>query len=1044
MRITQLHLSGHGTWSDLRLESLKPDLNVFFASPRAGKSTVAQLASHLLYGKTSSSWRDQFGQRVPAAEGSLRVNSAQGSFVLRREHDANRPSRLTIVSEDGSSVDSQTVRSLLSQLSPQLASRLLSIDFADSPNVDWLLSDRFAREYATSQVIDRHCQAAKQTSSALDRIDRRRVEELIHQRDSIALELEKQVSTRRQESDVLDRELADVDRHLTERRERFERLQSGLHRVETQLAEVEARVRLYSLDQQVIHENREKFGAYPKKWGDQLDPEINRCRQSLADLQSREQVVRSELAQWSPDGTADSVTHLTDSRATLGVMEQLLDELESEVSRLAQTHDPSRCPARDAHSKISPVATLMRQQVYSLCGLLTEQERFSRRTQLTAEVRQLTRVQTDLAERLDQLLAQREWMVLQSQSAGRSALHFPQPPVQAHCSCEHHGDFVQHHDLIPGHPSDFREEESTLHRKLDSLQRERTTLCDESACMQSEIHDAEERWKDLQRERAGLIGGAAVGDLKSELERLERVIHQALESSQQDPRLRSTSPWRASDVLAQLTKGEFTQIRLERHRHRATVVDHLGQSLGVEQLSSTQQDLLYLALTLALVDSFGRRGIALPLLLDEPFLRQEAAGTARMCDVLKEFAQAGHQLLVFTEDREARRRFELLGTTLFDLEDLRGGASKENTVTLCPKVTTTATQQDRLVRQSVDDHGTPVLRLAQVGRDSSGDDLFYLTETARLDEFPVLGAETNATFARLDLHTVADLLKADPAEVARRLDRKGIDPPTVQLWQIHMGLMCYVPELMLEDAQLLSANGITSLADLCDADADQLWLRVDNFLRSERGKHFKSTRHRFSQTRSRDWIRGARSYRQQWTRSRKSQQSSSLTRSKSDSQAAERPTRQRVQQDRQLRFHLSRQSDVEAAPSIGPKTAKRLYLAGIRKVADLLNADARSVAEELSVSHITATKITSWQQQARLVCQIPELPGYAAQLLVAIGLTQPKQVADMDTEELASRVTDYCYTKQGQRIVRSGDAPDRDKIVKWKEDATHRRPLEAA
>ena len=67
-----------------------------------------------------------------------------------------------------------------------------------------------------------------------------------------------------------------------------------------------------------------------------------------------------------------------------------------------------------------------------------------------------------------------------------------------------------------------------------------------------------------------------------------------------------------------------------------------------------------------------------------------------------------------------------------------------------------------------------------------------------------------------------------------------------------------------------------------------------------------------------------------------------------------------------MRFHLSRQSDVEAAPSIGPKTAKRLYLAGIRKVADLLNADARSVAEELSVSHITATKITSWQQQARL------------------------------------------------------------------------------
>ena len=65
MRITDLSLAGQGAWPELQLEALKPQLNVLFGQPRTGKSTVAQLVSHLLYGKPASAWRQQFGPNHP-------------------------------------------------------------------------------------------------------------------------------------------------------------------------------------------------------------------------------------------------------------------------------------------------------------------------------------------------------------------------------------------------------------------------------------------------------------------------------------------------------------------------------------------------------------------------------------------------------------------------------------------------------------------------------------------------------------------------------------------------------------------------------------------------------------------------------------------------------------------------------------------------------------------------------------------------------------------------------------------------------------------
>ncbi|MCA9230906.1 MAG: DUF4332 domain-containing protein [Planctomycetales bacterium] len=1072
MRISQMSLEGRGAWPDLYLDALSPKLNVFFAAPRGGKSTLAQLVSHLLYGKPDSSWRLQFGQSVPLAEGSVSINAQSGRFVLRRHCDANRQSKLTIASADGKPVGDQTVRNLLSDLEPSLASQLYTVDFAESPAVECLLSENFSRQFmatsshATSDVAtQRFCCQTADITSIVERVDRNRIDELVRRRDAIAEEIEQRLALRRREGGVLEHELGNIDAELAEKRQRSKELQVQLRSVETELAEIEARLRYFALESIVQHPADEHGVEQTESQREALDAEISRCRQSLNDLQAREAVVRTELARSSPDGTADVVTCLADGRTTLSVMERLLDDLDAEISQLARANEPGRCYSADAHAKLSPVAEILRQQVYTLCGQLAEQERSVRRQRALAETRQLARSQAVLGERLEQLLSQRESLLQVSRQSGRSVALSPMPPVFEHCRCDRHGQFVADSSSYrigsPGRPR----LESELRQRRAAKERDRIELVDAVNSLQGVIKRLETRWKDLQSQRSSLLGRATLEDQQTELERLEKIINDSLQPAAEAVEKSSCGVWRASDVLAQLTDGQLVQIHLVRQGRRATVTDRNKRTLEIESLTPAQHDAIYLALTLALVASYARRGISLPLILDEPFLRQESAGAAAMAGVIEEFARSGHQVLVFTEDRDAERRFGSLGSQVFDLDALRDkrvsapprAAAVQQVTTITNRTKTTT--NTHVVRKSSNGHFEAAVRLSPIVSDDQ-QDVFYLSESSPLSEFPVLGEETGAVFAKLGFHTVGEVLWADATEVAAKLARKEIRPRTVSLWQSHMGLMCFVPELTLNDAQLLTACDIDDLDELVELDVDQLLQQVEAFLDTDRGRRFASSRRSYSRSRVGSWLSGARRNRDRWNRARtryswpRSRHTSRLSNSTSrrhndhDQKAREKSTSSddssRSNQARKQRFYLQRSSPVEEAPSIGPKTADRLAKVGIRTVADLLNADPEATAEELGVRHINAATIAAWQQQSRLVCRIPQLRGFGAQLLVACGFTEPEQISSSDAESVASKLEAFAETKQGQRILRNGDPPSRETIDQWIRCASRTRPLEAA
>ena len=131
------------------------------------------------------------------------------------------------------------------------------------------------------------------------------------------------------------------------------------------------------------------------------------------------------------------------------------------------------------------------------------------------------------------------------------------------------------------------------------------------------------------------------------------------------------------------------------------------------------------------------------------------------------------------------------------------------------------------------------------------------------------------------------------------------------------------------------------------------------------------------------------------------------------------------------KYYLTIEDDIEAAPSIGPKTAARLEAIGLISVRDLIEADPEAVAELVGVRHITKQVVTDLQEQSKLVMSVSRLRGTHAQLLVGAGFRTAEDVADADPADLTSSILRFAQTREGQRILRDGKSPQIEKVSGW-------------
>jgi hypothetical protein len=123
---------------------------------------------------------------------------------------------------------------------------------------------------------------------------------------------------------------------------------------------------------------------------------------------------------------------------------------------------------------------------------------------------------------------------------------------------------------------------------------------------------------------------------------------------------------------------------------------------------------------------------------------------------------------------------------------------------------------------------------------------------------------------------------------------------------------------------------------------------------------------------------------------------------------------------------------------VPPKLLPRLEAAGVRTTADLLAADPDALAAALH-PQATPADVSDWQDQARLCAEVPALAPAEAQLLVACGVTGPRDLAALSPVELWELVVPVAESPDGRRLLRGAAPPDLDAVTRWIDAAKRHR-----
>ncbi len=1065
MRLVSVATENAHGYPGLSIERLSPRMNVLTSDSAGELAALGDLVSHLLLGhelppmaRTNATTAWLRGEVTAAS--SLYVNSHRNPGLpqderlssdirLRRTGDRYDP-KLTIAFREGQSPGQLPVAGQAQAVqapagvaawhagAPSSVLALVMFGGRDSEarrELAELLSPAVAATFR--QLSPSH--STEDPFSSLPQHG-----ELLRQRDELAASIESRLGQERLESTALEQRLDTLRSERQSLQHEAEELRRHLQSTDAQLNADASRLRYEELSR--MAEEAESHQA-AEDWGpriEDLDEQITRWRATLAQLEQREAYVRSELAQVHPDDSCPELP-LADQRASVAVAQRLVADLESEVARFARSSGSPLCLCADAHPRMNPLVEMLGQHIDRLADLVTQQDRALRTQELGDESEQLERSQAELRHQLEKLLQRRE--TLWRTSRARTA-----KPMER--------------------TADVRTDRSVLETR-------RGELAEQLAGLDAQLRRLEAEYDELSERRRRLFEASDLGQWRQQLSVVQAQLSGAKASLQQPGRL---TPLRASDILAKLSDGELTGLKLVSGGRSCEVRNRLGHVLTQQQLDAEQSQLVVWALRLALADACVEAGVRLPLVLVEPFERLSDRHTANLAVAIDDFHRRGRQVLLFTQRRPAIERFRSLGVVVRSVRD-------QQRIEVRPVV-----QQERKLPAVEKRVGRHVEKRIETRVETRS--RFVLEINDSIERFPIPIENRKEVFERARIRTVRDLVSADPSAVAEELAISGVTAELVALWQAHSALVCFLPGLSFEEAKVLAAAGVLCIEDFAETDADELaktlsqgrfawksstsisdWIELssDELGRwrssglSEIWRRNRQERHdrirensrrresggersnRFGDREGRGERSSERNYSERSNRSseRSGERRSSRSSSRSERSRSSRQSRSSARSSERttvktLKFYLNTHDEIEAAPSIGPKRAKQLTALGIVTVADLLAADPENLALQLDNKRIDAATIVAWQHQANLICCVPGLRGHDSQVLVGCGFTTPEGIATMKPSELLEFVEPFCDTPEGQRALRGSQRPDLEEVGQWIRGAQQRRSVSVA
>jgi uncharacterized protein YhaN len=212
--------------------------------------------------------------------------------------------------------------------------------------------------------------------------------------------------------------------------------------------------------------------------------------------------------------------------------------------------------------------------------------------------------------------------------------------------------------LSPEHRHELEKRwESLSHRmqqarsRVDQLLQRQGEVSQEMKTLASDRRLAEVQLEMATLEKQIQIGRSRWKTLAATHRMLEQVC-EVYETQRQPETLRE-----ASGFLKQLTGGKYTRIWTQLGKNQLRIDNQTGQALPLEVLSRGTREAVFIALRLALASAFSRRGVAVPLVLDDVLVNFDSHRAQLAAQVLKDFAAMGHQVIMFTCHEHIMRMF---------------------------------------------------------------------------------------------------------------------------------------------------------------------------------------------------------------------------------------------------------------------------------------------------------------------------------------------------------------------------------------------------
>ena len=115
---------------------------------------------------------------------------------------------------------------------------------------------------------------------------------------------------------------------------------------------------------------------------------------------------------------------------------------------------------------------------------------------------------------------------------------------------------------------------------------------------------------------------------------------------------------------------------------------------------------------------------------------------------------------------------------------------------------------------------------------------FYLDLASPVVDAPTIGPKMAQKLESIRVKNIGDLLAAESGDVAQAMGEKGVTAATVEIWKSQSMLVCRIPNLRGQDAQLLVAAGYSTAESIAQASAETLIEAIARVASTKQGLRF--------------------------------------------------------------------------------------------------------------------------------------------------------------------------------------------------------------